>query len=125
MSFPCPTFHHVSIIVSDLNKASRIYGDILGLELDVRPDLNFEGLFYKLGHGQQLHLMKLINPDAQSKVPAHGGRYRHIALQVENLEEMTHKLTEAGITTTLSKSGRAAVFFYDDDDNAIELIQVN
>ncbi|MDX8387937.1 MAG: VOC family protein [Ghiorsea sp.] len=124
MSKSSPVLHHVAIIVSDLNRASHLYGDILGLEPDFRPGLNFEGLFYKLGHGQQLHIMKLDNPDADSELPSHGGRYRHFALQVDNLTDITNKLTAEGIAFTASKSGRSAAFFYDDDGNAVELLQL-
>jgi len=124
LSLPTPTFHHVSVIVSDLDKAAGLYGDVLGLESDARPDLSFEGLFYKLGSGQQLHLMKLENPDANSSVPEHGGRYRHIALSVDDLNPIKVKLSEMGVPFTSSKSGRQAIFFYDADENAIELIQV-
>ena len=115
-------FHHVAIIVSDLAKAQQVYGDILGLEQDVRPDLNLDGLFYKLGHGQQLHIMLLDNPDATSIKPEHGGRYRHFALSVSNLGAIKTKLEQNGISYTSSKSGRAAIFFYDFDGNAIELV---
>ncbi len=117
-----PTLHHVAIIVADLDKAAHVYGDILGLERDARPDLKFEGLFFKLGGGQQLHLMKLKNPDANSQRPTHGGRYRHIALAVTSLAEVMAKLDELGLAYSKSKSGRDALFFYDDDGNAIELI---
>ena len=116
-------FHHVAIIVSDLVKAKQVYGDMLGLEQDVRPDLHFDGLFYKLGHGQQLHIMLLDNPDAESSKPEHGGRYRHFALSVSNLDAIKFKLEQNDIAYTQSKSGRAAIFFYDFDGNAIELIQ--
>ena len=116
-------FHHVAIIVSDLGKAAKIYGDVLGLEQDARPDLNFGGLFYNLGNGQQLHNMLLDNPDAQSIKPEHGGRYRHFALAVSDLDTIKIKLDDASIPYTMSKSGRAALFFYDFDGNAIELIQ--
>jgi len=119
------SFHHVAIIVSDLAKAKQVYGDILGLEQDVRPDLKFDGLFYKLGNGQQLHIMFLDNPDATSVKPEHGGRYRHFALSVVNLEAIKTKLTQYNIAYTLSKSGRDALFFYDFDGNAIELVQQN
>ena len=124
MSLPDPTFHHVAVIVSNLDKAANLYGTILGLELDERPNLNFEGFFYKLGNGQQLHLMKLENPDAESLIPEHGGRYRHFALRFSDLNPIKAKLTAMGIPFTASKSGRQAIFFYDDDGNAIELIQV-
>jgi len=119
------TFHHVAIIVSDLQKARLVYGDILGLEQEARPNLAFEGLFYSLGNGQQLHIMLLDNPDATSIKPEHGGRYRHIALSVTNLDDMKIKLEQKGMAYTQSKSGRAAVFFYDFDGNAIELVQIS
>jgi len=117
-------FHHVAIIVSDLIKAKQVYGDILGLEQDIRPDLNFDGLFYSLGGGQQLHVMLLDNPDVKSIKPAHGGRYRHFALSVSNLETIKMKLEQNDIAYTQSKSGREAIFFYDFDGNAVELIQI-
>jgi len=116
-------FHHVAIIVANLEKAAFIYGDILGLEQEKRPDLKFKGLFYKLGNGQQLHLMKLGNPDSDSIQPKHGGRYRHFALAVPDIEPIKYKLSQAGMDYTSSKSGRRAIFFYDFDGNAIELIQ--
>ena len=118
-------FHHVAIIVSDLAKAKQVYGDILGLEQDIRPDLNFDGLFYSLGNGQQLHIMLLDNPDTKSIKPKHGGRYRHFALSTSNLDGIKAKLEQNNIAYTQSKSGRAAIFFYDFDGNAIELVQVS
>ncbi len=45
-----------------------------------RPDLPYPGEWYELGGGQQLHLMKLPNPDAGSVRPEHGGRDHHLAL---------------------------------------------
>jgi len=119
-----PCLHHVAVIVADLEQSAHLYGDILGLEADFRPDLNFEGLFFKLGGGQQLHLMKLDNPDAASQTPEHGGRYRHIALSVPDLTRIQAKLTQEGVDYSQSKSGRAAIFLYDADGNAIELVQL-
>ncbi len=116
-------FHHAALIVSDLDKAALIYEHILGLTRDKRPDLGFEGVFYCLGHGQQLHLMKLANPDDASVKPEHGGRYRHFALSTSNLDGIKAKLEQNNIAYTQSQSGRAAIFFYDFDGNAIELIQ--
>ncbi|MDQ6954206.1 MAG: VOC family protein [Mariprofundaceae bacterium] len=114
---------HVSIIVSDLSKSEEFYGNILGLQRDARPDLGFDGLFYKLGDGQQLHVMCIPNPYQTCKRPEHGGRDRHIALAIDDLREACDKLDQAQISYTRSRSGRAALFCYDDDNNAIELCE--
>ncbi|MDX8398554.1 MAG: VOC family protein [Mariprofundaceae bacterium] len=116
---------HVSMIISDLEKSAYFYGDVLGLELDDRPNLNFEGLFYKLGQGQQLHLMCVDNPYQACEHPVHGGRDRHIALAVVDLQDACQKLEHANINYTLSRSGRPALFCYDFDGNAVELCELS
>jgi len=115
---------HVSLIISDLKKSACFYGNILGLERDERPDLGFEGLFYKLGNSQQLHLMCIHNPYQDCEKPKHGGRDIHIALAVNNIQSTCEKMDRAGIIYTLSRSGRAALFCHDPDGNAIELCEI-
>jgi glyoxylase I family protein len=114
----------VSLIVSDLEKAKWFYAGILGLEQDLRPDLGFEGLFFKLGEHQQLHLLCVENPYKHCVRPTHGGRDRHIAFSVNHLEAIRKRLDAEGVDYTLSQSGRAALFCYDQDGNAIELCEV-
>jgi len=115
---------HVSLIISDLKKSAYFYENILGLERDLRPDLGFEGLFYKLGNRQQLHLMCTHNPYQDCEKPAHGGRDFHIALSVSSIQCSCEKMDRADIPYTLSRSGRAALFCHDPDGNAIELCEV-
>ncbi|MDO9636689.1 MAG: glyoxalase, partial [Thiobacillus sp.] len=78
-----------------------------------------------LGNGQQLHLMRLDNPDAASVRPEHGGRDRHIALGVSNMEALKNRLDAAGVKYTVSKSGRAALFCRDPDANTLEFVEVS
>jgi len=115
---------HVSMIISDLKKSSHFYEEILGLKRDKRPNLDFDGLFYKLGKHQQLHLMCVLNPYQDDTQPEHGGRDRHIALAVNNLQQTCDKMNQANITFTLSRSGRAALFCRDPDGNVIELCEL-
>lgn len=114
--------HHVAIIVGDLGLASQFYEGVLGLKPDSRPDLGFPGLFYSLGNGQQLHLMKIDDPYKDCEQPAHGGRDHHFALVTDDLELLVTRLDAQSIIYTKSRSGRAAIFFRDPFGNAIEVI---
>ncbi len=115
---------HVGLLVSDLQRARSFYESVLGLApLLARPALPYPGLWYGLNDQQQLHLMQLPNPDTGSIRPEHGGRDRHIALGVAQLEILKARLDQAGVTYTLSKSGRAALFCRDPDGNTLEFVQ--
>ena len=78
------TLNHASLIVSDLNVSLTFYRDALGLQQVDRPDLGFPGAWFQLGD-QQIHLLELDNPDPTTGRPVHGGRDRHVALNVEAL----------------------------------------
>ena len=114
---------HVGLIVSDLDEAARFYEGALNLKRERRPDLGFEGIFYAAGEGLQIHLMKLADPCEGYEQPSHGGRDRHVALAVQNLEAIRLRLEAGNIPYTLSKSGRAALFCRDPAGNAIELCE--
>ena len=115
---------HASLLVSDLAASRMFYEGVLGLKPNLqRPDLGYEGVWYDIG-SQQLHLMALPDPCQGVDRPAHGGRDRHIAFQIEGLEEVKLCLINANIPFTLSKSGRPALFCRDPDGNAIELIEI-
>jgi glyoxylase I family protein len=117
---------HAGLLVSDLARAKTFYESVLGLTLyPNRPDLPYPGEWYDLGGGQQLHLMQLPNPDAGSTRPEHGGRDRHIALGVTNMEALKIRLDAAGVKCTASKSGRAALFCRDPDMNTLEFVEVS
>jgi len=114
--------HHVSLLVSDTDRARRFYEDVLALMPLDRPDLGFPGAWLALGDGQQLHLMELPDPDPKSGRPEHGGRDRHFALRVADLAPFIERLEQAGVNYTRSRSGRASIFFRDPDGNAVELM---
>ncbi len=114
---------HCSMIVAETAKALEFYMDILGLELDdSRPDLGYPGAWLQLANGQ-IHLLEVANPDPVENRPEHGGRDRHLALQVSDLTEIIQRLENVDITYSKSKSGRAALFCRDFDGNAIELVE--
>lgn len=114
---------HVTFLVSSLERARAFYEDVLGLAVDhARPDLGFPGVWYALEGRQQIHLMRLPDPEAGLTRPEHGGRDRHVALAVDDIEALAGRLEAAGIACTRSRSGRAALFCRDPDGNALEFV---
>jgi len=115
--------HHVSVIVADSARSLRFYRDVLGLDVDpARPDLGYPGAWLRLGP-QQIHLLELPNPDPVTGRPAHGGRDRHCAFTIRDLDTLRTQLEAAGVAYTLSKSGRRALFCRDPDGNALEFME--
>ncbi|KPJ91538.1 MAG: glyoxalase [Gammaproteobacteria bacterium SG8_15] len=114
---------HSSVIVKDTQTALSFYQGILGLTLDEsRPDLGYAGAWLNVGQ-QQIHLLELPNPDPVKGRPAHGGRDRHVALAVNDIDTLQNKLEQAGLEFSRSKSGRKALFTRDPDGNALEFIE--
>lgn len=117
--------HHTTYLSSDLARSRAFYEGLLGLQADdKRPVMSFDGVWYEVGQGQQIHLMLLSDPESGLHRPVHGGRDRHIALTVSNMAELIGKLEGAKIAYTLSQSGRRALFCRDPDQNALEFIEV-
>ena len=114
---------HASVLVRDTATALAFYCGVLELPLDAgRPDLGYPGAWLTVG-AQQIHLLELPDPDPTSGRPAHGGRDRHTALYIGDLDQLISRLVQAGITHTLSRSGRRALFCRDPDGNALEFIE--
>jgi glyoxylase I family protein len=117
--------HHVSLVVADTERALRFYRDLLGLNVDAtRPDLGYPGAWLNVGD-QQIHLLELPNPDPVEGRPLHGGRDRHLALLIEDIDALAQTLGATGIAYTRSRSGRRALFCRDPDGNALELIALS
>lgn len=114
---------HASMIVASTERALEFYSGLLGLEVDLtRPNLGYPGAWLMVGDGQ-IHLLELPNPDPIDNRPAHGGRDRHLALVVSDLDALVARLESAGVAVSKSKSGRKAAFCRDLDGNAVELVE--
>lgn len=114
--------HHVSLLVADTLRSLNFYQGILGIKLANRPNLDYPGAWLQIG-AQQIHLLELPNPDPQQGRPAHGGRDRHLALIVNDLDTIASRLDAVAIPYTRSRSGRKAIFCRDPDQNALELVE--
>ena len=115
-------FDHVSMVVADTERALVFYRDVMGLEVaNDRPELAFAGAWLIVGERQQIHLLEVPNPDPLER-PLHGGRDRHAAFRVKDLQVIQCRLDDNNISYTLSTSGRTALFCRDFDGNTLELI---
>ncbi|KAL9440946.1 hypothetical protein AB3S75_019593 [Citrus x aurantiifolia] len=119
--------HHVGILCENLERSLEFYQNILGLEInEARPHdkLPYRGAWLWVG-AEMIHLMELPNPDPLSGRPEHGGRDRHTCIAIRDVSKLKRILDKAGISYTLSKSGRPAIFTRDPDANALEFTQVD
>jgi glyoxylase I family protein len=122
-AFQIGPLHHVSLVVADTQKSLAFYHGLLGLSVcQDRPDLGFPGAWLQLG-SQQIHLLEVPNPDPVDGRPQHGGRDRHVAFHISNLDSLINTLDSAGVDYTCSRSGRKALFCRDLDGNALEFIE--
>ncbi|CAN6699230.1 unnamed protein product [Malus baccata var. baccata] len=118
--------HHVGLLCENLERSLSFYQNLLGLEInEARPHdkLPFRGAWLWVG-SEMIHLMELPNPDPLTGRQAHGGRDRHTCIAIRDVSKLKAILDDAGITYTLSKSGRPAIFTRDPDANALEFTQV-
>ncbi|KAL6974564.1 hypothetical protein U1Q18_028749 [Sarracenia purpurea var. burkii] len=119
--------HHVGILCKNLERSLDFYQNVLGLKInEARPDdkLPYRGAWLWVG-SEMIHLMELPNPDPFTGRPEHGGRDRHTCLAIRDVSKLKAILDKAGISYTLSRSGRPAIFTRDPDANALEFTQVD
>ena len=110
---------HTAFLVADLAKAEQFYTNLLGLR-KIDRILKYPGAWYQLKNFQ-LHLILDSNLDQELQNKEKLGRNHHIALAVDNLEEVKQCLEENGYSFQTSASGRKALFIQDPDGNVIEL----
>jgi glyoxylase I family protein len=135
------TVHHVSLPVSDLDRARAFYSAVLGLQEADRPNFTFSGAWYHLGD-RSLHL---IVPEAgenptfrQDKaIDSHDV---HFAIRVRSYERAVAHLQSKGYRQShvtnpkpdadnprpmrlnpAGTAGFAQIFILDPDRNVIEI----
>lgn len=113
-------FHHAGFMVTDVARAAAFYEGVLGLRALPRPAFDFDGRWYDLGNGQQLHLMSI------ERMPGNTGQAgfdHHLALRVTDLQEAERQLAAHGVEFARGsgRSGNPQLFIRDPDGNMIEL----
>jgi catechol 2,3-dioxygenase-like lactoylglutathione lyase family enzyme len=110
--------HHVSLNVSDTERALGFYRDVLGMRELPRPPFPFGGAWLDAGEGRQVHLI-------EADVPPDVGQ--HVAFGVESIEHTIAVLREAGVEVDdarkVADTGIRQTFVVDPDGNRVEFTQ--
>ena len=116
------SIHHVSLPVTDLEKAKMFYGNVLGLKEIKRPPFDFPGAWYEVGQ-QQLHLIVYEEAQTLRRIDNLDTKDGHLAIRVTNYYETLAYLKQQNVdidTRPKSTSGFAQIFCKDPDNNLIE-----
>ena len=115
--------HHVSLCVTDVERARRFYIGILGLEEIERPNFPFPGAWLQAGDGQ-IHLISAPDSVDTGQRPARlHPMAPHAALAIDDWAAVRAELEGHGLQVLASeRSGQMWVL--DPDGNIIELSSV-
>jgi glyoxylase I family protein len=121
--------HHIAIICSDYARSKQFYVEILGFKI-VREIYREERRSFKLdlqvGDQYQIELFSFPNPPARVSGPEACG-LRHIAFEVDNVEETVRRLTARGVEVEPIRVDEATnkhfTFFQDPDQLPIEIYE--
>ena len=119
MGIAVKDYHHIALVVKDLEKCIWFYGHVLGLKALERPAFDFPGYWYKVGKATQLHLM--VFDETISKT------MRHMAIEVEDFNATIQALKFEGIEIIEGPGKRVDgsdyLFCNDPDGNLIEIVK--
>lgn len=116
--------HHSAVCVTDIERAKRFYGDVLGLPEVPRPDFPFAGAWYEFGDGSQLHLIVHDTPRTLRGTMEIDPRDGHLALRVASYDDTLARLQALGIPCIAQRENRtpwAQIYVTDPDGNVLEL----
>ena len=131
LSMKLKGLHHIAIICSDYQKSKRFYTEVLGFEIKLevyRKERNSYKLDLAINGTYLIELFSFPHPKPRPTQPEATG-LRHIAFEVENIEEAIKYLQHFGIVVEPIRidefTRKQFTFFRDPDDLPIELYQVD
>ena len=117
------TVHHVGLCVTDLARAKKFYGGILGLPELPRPNFDFGGAWYQLGD-RQLHLIVHLPTRTLRGTREIDARDGHLAIRVRSYDEAIQHLRSHGVECLElphNLTPWAQIYVTDPDGNVVEL----
>ena len=123
---------HCGLVVSDLERSRRFYGEALGLEERPRPSsFTFAGAWFALGE-TEIHLLAEADTTGRAGMPPPGpslagGLATHVAFEVEGLAAWLERLAAHGVAPAAGPMPRGdgvdQLFVLDPDGYVVELFQ--
>ena len=121
--------HHIALICSDYDKSLRFYTDVLGCAViaeNYRPERQSYKTDLALNGNYIIELFSFPEPPQRLTRPEATG-LRHLAFEVDNLNEAVMELDNKGIAheeiRTDEYTSKRFIFFKDPDDLPIELYE--
>ena len=118
------SLHHVAVCVTEIGRSKSFYGEILGLREVARPAFPFEGAWYELGDGRQLHLIVHEAPRTLRGTMEIDLRDGHFAFGVADYDRTAERLRASGVECVLRPDNVTPwkqIYVTDPDGNVIEL----
>jgi lactoylglutathione lyase len=112
--------NHVALLVSDVKRSCDFYERVLRLQAIPRPAFDFPGAWFRLGAGQELHL---IGGSGAAPVPG-APRGNHFALRVADLDAWHQHLKPLDIMVrgpVQRPDGALQIFLRDPDGHIVEV----
>ena len=116
-----PRFH-LAFPVTDLERAREFYEGVLGLEPIARPDLGFEGAWYRAGDCEIHLLVPPAGMDVGQPPKSLNPMALHTAFAIDDYGSVAARLCAAGIELLELGEEAGQMWVRDPDGNVIELI---
>jgi glyoxylase I family protein len=124
------SIHHIAIICSNYEKTKSFYTNVLGFTVErehYREARQSWKLDLKLGEKYVIEIFSFLNPPKRLSHPEARG-LRHLAFEVDNIEEAIHELNSKNIKTEPVRidefTGKRFTFFSDPDELPLELYEM-
>jgi glyoxylase I family protein len=114
--------HHVSLIVTDLERAKHFYGRVIGFEEIERPNFDTRGAWYQIGN-TQLHLIVYQEGRTLRGTIELDSSDGHFAIRVKDIEAFIKRMEDHNVsmlTIPSNAAGWTQVYVSDPDGNLIE-----
>ena len=118
------SLNHIAVCVTDIARSMRFYGGVLGLKEIPRPAFPFEGAWYELADGRQVHLIVHERPLTLRGTTDIDLRDGHFALAVADFDRTVAHFRATGVECVVRPENVTPwkqIYVTDPDGNVIEL----